>query len=287
MVQLSVVIPHYNSPELLKRLLDSIPDIPEIEILVIDDNSDREKKSYDECMSIYQKRNVAFYKNSVTMKGAGNARNIGIERARGKWIIFADADDFFVEDFWNTIQEQLEDPAEIIFFPPISMNQENGKAADRHIYYAELVRGYIQNSDHENELKLRYSFWAPWSKMFRRELVERELIRFDGTLYSNDIMFSAKAGRYAKAIKAVNKVIYCITQSKDSLTAKKDAKSLEIRKNVFCNYYFYLHGNLKKEDMRILGYKLKDYFYFLAYRLKLLQLKEGLKNVFSKSIENN
>ena len=49
MIQLSIIIPHYNSPETLEVLLQSIPDIPEIEVLVIDDNSNLKLNDYSRC----------------------------------------------------------------------------------------------------------------------------------------------------------------------------------------------------------------------------------------------
>ena len=48
MTNYSFVIPHHNSPTLLNRCLDSIPQREDIEIIVVDDNSDADKKPQED-----------------------------------------------------------------------------------------------------------------------------------------------------------------------------------------------------------------------------------------------
>lgn len=271
MKQLTIIIPHYNTPLLLQKLLDSIPDIPEIEVIVIDDNSDREKKLFLMCKERNKNRNIIFLENFSGNKGAGNARNIGLRQANGKWILFADADDFFVKNFWNTLKDYMNDDSrDIVYFKPTSVKLNALELSDRHIYYEKLVSEYCFEPSHINEIKLRYAFWSPCSKLIRKEIIDKNNIRFDGTLHSNDVMFSAKVGFFAKKISSVDKVIYCITQSENSLTAQKDDKSLEIRKHVFCNYYFFLHKRLPRQDMQILNFSMKDFLYFTFLRMKYI-----------------
>lgn len=271
MKELSIIIPHYNTPQLLMKLLESIPDVPEIEVLVIDDSSDKDLKIYEQCEEKNKERNVQFFKNSIQTKGAGNARNVGLEHAKGKWLLFADADDYFVNNFWNILQEYLNDPADIIYFEPTSILLKTGELSDRHEYYANLVEQYCQKHEYNDELQLRYRYWSPCSKIVKKGLVEQYQIRFDGTLHSNDVMFSAKVGHYAKSVEAVNKVIYCITQSEKSLTANKNSEALSIRKKVFCNYYFFLFFHITRKNMKKLGFGLKDFIYFCLYRIGLLK----------------
>lgn len=60
------------------------------------------KKNKRELLEIaveYKDTNVEIYHNSKK-KGAGTCRNIGLERARGKWLLFADSDDLFLDNFF-------------------------------------------------------------------------------------------------------------------------------------------------------------------------------------------
>ena len=104
-INYTFIIPHKNIPELLKRCLDSIPRREDIQIIVVDDNSDPDKVDFEHfpglnepCVEVY------FTKEG---KGAGYARNIGLKYARGKWLLFADADDYFLSNVLDVVDEYI------------------------------------------------------------------------------------------------------------------------------------------------------------------------------------
>ena len=104
----SIIIPHKNTPRLLERCLYSIPTWDEIQIIIIDDNSNSESVDFSHFPGNGRKNTeVLFTKEG---KGAGYARNIGLSHARGKWIIFADADDFFTADCFTILNEYMDSP---------------------------------------------------------------------------------------------------------------------------------------------------------------------------------
>src|SRR5699024_10534236 len=108
MIKLTIIIPHYNSPVLLERLLKTIPQTKEIQVIVIDDNSDEiYKEKYLEIKKEHN-INIEYLCNYSNKKGAGSCRNIGLERVLGEWVLFADADDYFTEDFFEVIQKYLQ-----------------------------------------------------------------------------------------------------------------------------------------------------------------------------------
>ena len=88
----SIIIPHHNSPSLLQRLLNSIPERNDLEVIVVDDNSDEEKRAYSSRSDV-----KILYIDKLQTRGAGKARNEGLAVAQGKWLLFADADDFYKE----------------------------------------------------------------------------------------------------------------------------------------------------------------------------------------------
>lgn len=93
----SIIIPHYNVPELLQRCLNSIPNLPSFQIIIVDDCSDGKIVDF-RCFPGMERENVKciFLKEK---HGAGFARNLGLRYACGKWVLFADADDFFIKIF--------------------------------------------------------------------------------------------------------------------------------------------------------------------------------------------
>ncbi|MDR2791812.1 MAG: glycosyltransferase family 2 protein, partial [Tannerellaceae bacterium] len=110
----SVIIPHKNIPDLLQRCLDSIPRRKDIQIIVVDDDSDEDKVDFSRFPCL-DDEHVETYLTKES-KGAGYARNIGLTYAKGEWLLFADADDFFTEGAFDHFFAARTLPHEIIYF---------------------------------------------------------------------------------------------------------------------------------------------------------------------------
>lgn len=194
-MNLSIVIPHYNGSYLLGKLLSTIPKKIDIQIIVVDDKSEvSHLKVIDELNKIY---NFEFYKNNRT-KGAGTCRNIGLEKAKGKWILFADSDDFFINKFYQKVSMYFNSKSDVIFFSPTSQYIETGKIANRHLSFKKKINAYMKNDDKKNEFFLRYAYVVPWSRMIKKELINNHKINFDEVRISEDIMFATKVGHFMK-----------------------------------------------------------------------------------------
>lgn len=255
-VKLSIIVPHYNNPDLLGNLLETIPNYPQIEVIVVDDHSTAKLEELSQCKERYGNRNITFYENDFGKKGAGAARNTGVRHAVGEYLLFADADDWFMPDFWDSVEEAMIDGADLIYFAPISQ-KSNGEKSSRHFHYAELVNNYLEDPSHQNELRIRYLYGPPWSKLIKRSVVLNNCIDFDEVQFSNDLMFSVKIGHLAKSIRVSDKVIYCIFEHEGSLTTYKDRASHKLREKIYNRMYFYLRKNLKWRDFRLLGFNLR------------------------------
>jgi len=241
-VELSIIIPHYNSPKELKRLLTTIPKEEAIQTIVIDDLSNKDIDIYEQ-VKVEFGNYVEFYDNRINNKTAGGARNIGLEMAKGTWLIFADADDYFCEDWWNSVKKYLTNEADIIFFPPYSVVEGTKTPSDRHIPYAcmaysaydEIRKGKLSR---RKEIEIRYGWWGPWSKLVKRSLIEKYNIKFDVVKYSNDVKFSSLAGYYAEKIDVAWEYIYCITKGSGTLTTSiDDEKEKEFENNLRAKIY--------------------------------------------------
>ena len=108
----SVVIPVWNTGESVKKLINKLfsQTYKNLEIIAVDDGSS------DDSLCILQ--NLA--KNDTRLKvihqknaGASAARNAGIERAQGKYILFIDSDDDVAEDFVEKLVQRIESDSEV------------------------------------------------------------------------------------------------------------------------------------------------------------------------------
>lgn len=251
--KLSIIIPHYNTPDLLVKLLDSIPARDDIQAIVVDDNS---TKKCDELKAVIEKhseRNLEFYRNETGKNSAGTCRNIGLEHAKGKWIVFADSDDYFVDGWFDIVSEYFDSDNEIVFFNPTSIVLDTGMPGTRHKVYSDMVEAYLKNPSHENEILLRYAFTVPWSKLYRKSSIDKYAIRFEPVRYANDERFALTCGYNLKKFACSDETIYCVTLHSNSLTTTPSKENYDTRQRVNIRKYAFLYENLSSEDIHTLG----------------------------------
>lgn len=225
MINFSIIIPHHTKTDtiLLERAVDSVPDKDQVQILVIDNSP----ISIDN--NLFYKRSNVNVLYSDNTKGAGHARNVGINNAIGKWLLFLDADDFFVEDAFDIIREYFDSTSDIVFFKMTSCFSDTMELATRHEPYEKIIDDFFIT---KNEYQLRCSYASPCGKMVRTEFVKDNNIYFDEVPASNDVIFGLKIGLTAKKIAVDKRVVYCATVQKASLTNTVSLKNIESRFNV-------------------------------------------------------
>ena len=248
----SIIIPHYNSPKLLERLLESIPNRSDFQVIVVDDSSTKDRELLEVCKEKHSSERCLFLRNETGKNSAGTCRNIGLDNAKGKWLLFADADDVFTPETEKILEPFMQSEYDIVFFTPTSFDYSIGQKVKRHEDVAKLIDNYLNVQDREAELRLRYFHVCPWSKLISRSLVVEHNIRFDATMVSNDVMFSTKCGHYAKEITAVTEEIYCVTRTAGSLVTQTSEKNFDIRTNVLIDKYLFLKEKLTKEDCKLI-----------------------------------
>ena len=102
-INFSIIIPHHDIPQLLERCLKSIPIKEDLEVIVVDDNSNPKLVDFNNFPGMERKDTTCILDKKGG--GAGYARNVGMKHANGKWLIFADADDFFTDYFYDIINK--------------------------------------------------------------------------------------------------------------------------------------------------------------------------------------
>lgn len=247
-ILLSIIIPHYNTPELLVRLIQSIPKRRDIQILVVDDNSTVELTPFVKFMKKEADYNIELMYNTSGIKGAGSCRNIGVSKMEGDWVLFADADDFFVEGFFQKLEPYFDSQYDEVFFKPTSLDERTGSVSARHVLYSEMIDRYLAKTSLKNQTEMKYGFCTPWSKLIRASIIEENGLQFDQVMVSNDIMFMTKCAYYSRNITATKDIIYCVTRRGETLTAGKNGKHFDIRMQVFINRHNYLKEHLSKKE---------------------------------------
>lgn len=98
MIKITVIVPIFNMEKYIRTCLESILEqtLKEIEIICIDDGSTDHTR---EIISCFQKQHQSIIYVKQENRGAGPARNLGMELATGKYLAFMDADDFYPDCF--------------------------------------------------------------------------------------------------------------------------------------------------------------------------------------------
>lgn len=208
----TIIIPTKNLFGLLERCLSSLPRRNDIQIIVVDDASDMTEDMKESYPGIDDPNVEVVF--TTSSKGAGYARNVGLTRAQGKWLMFVDSDDFLLENALQLIDSYAESENDIIFFDIDSRFSDTLQPAWRHI---KFERAFSDYSGVQLERFLRYGYTEPWGKLIRRSLVEEYGIRFDESIVANDYKFSVLTGHYARTVELCRVPIVCVTVREGSL----------------------------------------------------------------------
>lgn len=220
----SIIIPHKNSPQLLQRCLDSIPKRGDLEVIIVDNNSSDDIVDFDHYPGFDRKGVKILYDNES--KGAGGARNIGLKEAKGKWILFVDADDFFNYCIHDILNDYIGvDDKDIIFFKINSVYSDTYVNSKRGWALNKAIDRYKTNKE-KSTAELRFSFFSPWGKLIRKDFLTINHICFEDTVIMNDNYFGYHLGYYADNIAVDNRAICCITERPGSVSKNKSPEAI-------------------------------------------------------------
>lgn len=236
----SFIIPHHNSPKLLERCLNSIPQREDIEIIVVDDNSDADRKAYSDRSDVR-----IIYIDAEHTKGAGRARNYGMKEARGKWLLFADCDDFYEKDFINELDKYSESDYDIIFFDAY-IQYDIEKKTHCQNDYTKLIENYLSNPNSEYNLKmLKHRKNNTWQRMYSRRFITQIGVKYEEIPACNDGWFVQYASSRTNYIAAIPKKLYYYVKTPNSIVNGTHSKKVELQR---LEAGFRIHHLLAKEN---------------------------------------
>ena len=202
----SVIVPYRDKYELFIQAVNSIPDRGDIQIIIVDNSPCN--LSVDE-IPIKDYSKVTYCTSSKT-KGAGCARNVGLQLVEGEYVLFLDADDFFTADAFSAFDKYLDKDFDIVFFNSTSIRLKDGSLSNRHLPYSHFVEKWVENRD---ERKMRYRWPVPWAKLYRYSFIKKGGFRFEEIYVLNDAWFSVTTGHSANKICGDTSIVYVVTEA--------------------------------------------------------------------------
>lgn len=201
----SVIMPVYNAAEFLNESLGSLfaQTFEDFEIICVDDGSS------DASLSIlreYAEKRDRFTVLQQDHAYAGAARNLGLSRARGKYLLFLDADDRFLPKMLElTVGKAEETNADICVFAAEAFDHRSGKTfpLTGACSPGPGQQGVFSRREDPEHI-FSFTHPAPWNKLFRRAFILENGLEFQNTRSVNDLAFVLTALAAAERITTVS-----------------------------------------------------------------------------------
>ena len=243
-MKFSVIVPIYNVEEYLERCIDSIlqQTFEDYEVLLVNDGS------LDGCADICKKYlandKVRYFEKENG--GLGDARNYGIDRSQGEFLVFVDSDDYIEKEMLEYISTAIDKySSDVIIFNQAIVNMDDELIyVDQQPLEPEKVMSIQTN---RNLLLLEPS---ACNKVFKKQLFIENHIRFPVQVWYEDLRTTGKVLSVAENVVYIDKAFYHYFKRPGSIMNNSNIKrNLEIIEAVEeLKKYFYEHFSQEYMD---------------------------------------
>lgn len=200
----SVVIPCYNNSSVIKRCMESVLNqtYDNIEVIVVDDGSTDSPESELSKFSDKRLRPIV----RLSHAGVSNARNIGIDKAKGKYIIFIDADDWVEPNHILYLKNALTTADLSMIKMRVIKNDEEIRVP--------VINAFYEKYSHLNKDQFSLLFTAsllssPCNKIYKLDIIRKYNLKFDTKVsYAEDLLFNLEYFRKINDVNLCNKSTY-------------------------------------------------------------------------------
>lgn len=270
-MKFSFITPIYNTNvKLLQKNLESIEnlDLSDYEVVWVNDGSSNvETNKFCEQVSS-ENKHVKYHVQDN--KGSAVARNVALDKARGDYLIFVDADDTINEEF---DLKNFDCSADIVIYgyQVVSNIQSTKVVVDQDGEdLIKLKKEILQNILYNPNVLQPYAFGAVWAKCFSKRFVDREGLRFHDELRkTQDRVFMLEAISVAKSISKSDDVMYDYYLNSESITHKVNYKVIDYYRDLIK----VIRGCLQKYNIPL------EYGMYLEYSLFIETLNLTYFNV--------
>lgn len=210
---ISVIIPVYNAENYVGRCIESViaQTYNDWRMILVDDGS--KDKSLEICRKFADADNrisVIHQENA----GPGMARNAGIAKASGNYVVFIDSDDYIEKDYFQLLSKHDED----VVFIDVEAVDEGGDVVRR-----EYLSQY-KNMGKDDFLRAQMTGKINWGgvrKVVKRKIIDENNIRYSDHKVGEEALFTYSSVFNSKTIGFIEKPVYFYIQHADSLSHAK------------------------------------------------------------------
>lgn len=219
--KVSVIVPVYNVEKWLTRCLNSIlsQDFDSFEVLLVDDGSTDNSAKVCKAFSSSDSRIKYFYKENG---GLSDARNYGIRKAKGTYIVFIDSDDYIKKDYLFSLYNSITKTNSEVAICGFDWVDEN----DNILYNVSLEniedRKIISGRELLKDVfkKEGYAFVVAWNKMYKKSIFDNGIIFPKGRLFEDEFI-NYELFWNVKKVVLIDKRLYAYVQRNGSIKNSK------------------------------------------------------------------
>ena len=189
--KITVIIPVYNVENYLERCLKSIlyNTYTNLEIICVNDGStDNTQKVIDSYAANYNWILAIQQKN----EGQSEARNRGIDLAKGKYIVFVDSDDYVAKDYLCRLKKEIK-TQDMVCCGAYQVSEDEQQLLNKEISLQLDLSG-----------KNVIMPGAVWGKIYKRDIIQRYNLRFKSGVYFEDALFNIEYFAVAESMKTID-----------------------------------------------------------------------------------
>ena len=222
-IKISIIVPVFNTAEYIEQCINSLTSqtFQDIEILIVDDGSTDNSWGKLEGISLEFPQIRLFRKSNG---GQGSARNLALDNAQGKYVLFVDSDDWVDPNTCELLSKSLvSDEIDVLCFDYILVYLD--KVVPKRLISESGIWNKGENLDALFNDKIT---GHACNKLYKRSLIESNLIRFseDKVLYE-DLLFTIKIFSYASKIQFAPISPYFYRIRSDSSTQSIDSRLID------------------------------------------------------------
>jgi len=235
----SIIIPVYNVEDYLEECIKSVlsQDFSDYEIILVDDGStDNSGNICDNYRNNYEKIKVIHKENG----GSSSARNEGIKKAVGRYILFLDSDDFYCDkSFLSKAFEISKTDFDCLWFKTAYFYSDEERYED---HYGDYDLSIFSGSMHNifmRMLEQKMQLASPCNKVIKRELFLENNLYFEEGIIAEDVEWVIRLFEATSKMCAINKVAYAYRKNRiGAVTYKTTHKKLNdiitVIKRIIC-----------------------------------------------------
>ena len=254
MNKVSIIVPIYNSSKYLERCLNSILNqtYKEIEVILINDGSIDSSEQI--CQNYCKKDNRVKYfyqKNS----GASMARNNGIDKANGEYIMFVDSDDSIDEKMVGTLIHEMECNKVDFVISGMKVIYSNGNE----ISYSNETIPKVTSQNIPSiivNLCINERINGPVAKLYKRDILIKNNVKMPLNIHLNeDLYFNINYVRNIKSLSIDSNAYYNYYNNENSVTGRYYSNRYDMMNFVHNNLISYFENtNVTKSELNMIYY---------------------------------